>query len=728
MAEFTIQQAFQIAVQHHRAGQLPQAEQFYRQILAQQPKHAGALHYLGVIAAQVGHHDAAAELIRQAIAIKPNDADAHNSLGNVLKDSGQLDEAIAAFRQAITLNPRLPEAHGNLGNALKDKGQLDDAIAAFRHAIALKPDYFDAHGNLGNALKETGRLDEAITVFRQAVAVRPGYPEAHNNLGVALRDTGQLDAAIAACRQAIVLNPTYPEAHSNLGIALADKGQLDEAIAALRQAIALAPNLAEAHNNLGNVLKDKGQLHEAIVAFRQAIALKPTYAEAHSNLGNALKDIGQPNEAIAAYRQAIALKPGYPEAHSNLVFVLHYHPGYDAQAIASEHRHWNRQHAEPLQQLIQPHANDRNPGRRLRIGYVSPDFREHAVGRFLLPLLAHHDKSRFEVFAYAQVAAPDAMTQRLRSCTDGWRSMVGLSDTQAADMIRQDHIDILIDLAGHTSGNRLLVFARKPAPVQVTWLGYPDTTGLCTVDYRLTDALADPPGLTDALCTEQLIRLPRTAWCFGPPDTVPMPPRTDPAPFTFGSFNHFAKVTDAMLRTWARLLQALPEARLLLKTRSLADATVQEQVRETLLAAGVAPDRVALCGWLGTYAEHLVSYAAVDIALDTFPYNGTTTTCEALWMGVPVITLAGQTHVSRVGASLLSHVGLPELVARDPDDYVRIALRLAADRARLADLRRNLRRRMEQSPLMDAPRFAADIEAAFRRMWRTWCAKAPVLR
>ncbi len=302
---------------------------------------------------------------------------------------------------------------------------------------------------------------------------------------------------------------------------------------------------------------------------------------------------------------------------------------------------------------------------------------------------------------------------------------MGLSDAQAVDLIRQDGIDILVDLAGHTGNNRLLVFARKPAPVQVAWLGYPNTTGLSTMDYRLTDAFADPPGMTDAFYSEQLVRLPQTAWCFRPTDAAPISPRADGAPMTFGSFNNFAKVTDAMLRTWATLLRALPEARLLLKSRSLADASVQRHVREILHAAEVMPDRVDLRGQPSTYPDHLASYAGVDIALDTFPYHGTTTTCEALWMGVPVITLAGRTHVSRVGVSLLSNVGLAEYVADDPDQYVQIALDLAADKSRLAELRENLRRRMEQSPLMDAPGFARNVEAAYRTMWQRWCAQCP---
>ncbi len=727
MAEPTIQQALQIAVQHHQAGQLQQAEILYRQILAQQPNHADALHLLGLIAHQIGRHDLAVDLIGRAIAIQPAYPDAHVNLGSALKSSGQLDEAIVAYRQAIALQPSLPAAHNNLGIALADKGQLDEAIAAYSRAIALNPNFPDAHINLGNALQAKGKFTEAIACFGRAVALNPQGAEAFYNLGNALQANGQLDEAIAAFRQTIALKPSFPEAFFNLGNTLKDKGQFDEAIANYRQALALNPNFAKVYNNLGNALRVRGQLDEAIASHRQAVALEPNHAESHANLGAVLADTGQANEALAAYRQAIALKPDNAWINSNLLYTLHYAPDGDAQVIAEEHRRWNRLHAEPLRSSIQPHHNDRTPDRRLRIGYVSPDLREHPVGRFLLPLLANHDKSRFDLSAYAQVPAPDELTRRLRSYTDGWRSIVGLSDAQVADLIRQDRIDILVDLAGHTASGRLLLFARKPAPVQVTYLGYPNTTGLSTMDYRLTDAYADPPGQTEQYYSEQLVRLTPCAWCYEPSACPPITERRD-GPITFGCFNTLAKVTDPMLRLWSEILRAVPESRLLVKAAGLNSERARQRVRELLDQEGIEPSRIELRGYEVDRDEHLALYGAMDIALDTFPYHGTTTTCEALWMGVPVVTLAGPTHVSRVGVSLLSNVGLPELVAQDPDNYVRIAATLVADMPRLAELRRNLRQRMQQSPLMDAPRFARAVETAFGQLWQTWCAKVPALR
>ena len=718
----TTQQAFEIAIQHHQAGRLAEAEAAYRQILSAEPRHAGALHLLGVIAHQVGQHRAAAELIRQAIAAKPDFPEAHCHLGSALQADWQRDAAMASYRQAIALSPTYSDAHYNLANALHENGQLDEAVATYRQAIAIRPNYPEALYNLGNALQAKGRTDEAIASFQQAIALKPGFPEAHCNLGNALKDKGRLDAAIASYRQALACKPDLTESLSNLGNVLRDKEQLDEAILCCRQAIALRPNYAEAYGNLGNALKDKGQLQEAIVAYRQAIALKPDFAEAYNNLGNALKDRGQLDEAITAYRKAIALRPHYPEAHSNLLFVLNYHPACDAQTLAEEHRRWNRVHAEALRQCIRPHSNDRTPGHRLRLGYVPPDARAHPVWRFLLPLLARHDPASFEIFCYTSAAASDVADGQPGAEAIHWHSLIGLSDDEAAELIRHHQIEILVDLSGHAAHNRLLVFARKPAPVQVTFLGYPNTTGLATMDYRLTDAHADPPGMTESFHTEQLVRLSPSAWCYQPGHSAKVGLRLD-GPITFGCFNNFAKVTEQMLLLWARILQGVPQSRLLLKALGLGDESARQRVRQTLGKMGIAPECLELRGNEPLHHAHLALYHRVDIALDTYPYHGTTTTCEALWMGVPVITLAGKTHASRVGASLLNNVGLPDLVATTPEDYVQRAIALATDPPRLAGLRQDMRPRMQASSLMDAALFTRNVEAAYRKMWRAWCVK-----
>ena len=678
-----VEKIFKAALACHQAGRLAEAQTLYRQILAQQAAHAGALHFLGVIEHQAGHNQGAVDLIGQAIALRPNYAEAYSNLATALRAMGQFDEAIAACRQAIALRPNYPEAFNTLGNSLRDRGQLDEGIEA----------------------------------YRQAVALRPNYAEVHNNLGNALRDAGELEEAVAACARAIALRANYPQAFANLGNALRDLARLEEAVAAYRQAIALDPNLPETYNNLANALRDQGQLEEAMALYRQAIALKPDYAQAYSNLGNALKDAGQLDEAIAAYRQAIGLEPDYAAAHSNLVYTIHFHPRYDALAIAQELSCWNRQHAEPLKQFIKPHANDRNPDRRLRIGYVSPDFFRQSEAYFVVPLMEAHDHAHFEIHCYTSVLRPDEITQRLGRCADVWHDVRSLCDPDLAEQIRRDGIDILVDLTMHMAGNRLLVFARKPAPLQFTWLAYPGSTGLRSIDYRLTDAYLDPPGLFDDCYSETSIRLAECWCCYDPLIQLECRSTRRAGPVCFGSLNNPCKLNPATLQLWARIMKAVADSRLLLLVES---PEQRARISRLFEQAGIAPHRVQFTPRLPR-ADYLRLYDQIDIGLDTLPYNGITTTCDALWMGVPVISLCGRTAAGRAGLSILTTVGLQELVADSEEMYVRIASELAKDIPRLSQLRSTLRQRMQQSPLMDASRFARNVEAAYRRMWRTWC-------
>jgi predicted O-linked N-acetylglucosamine transferase (SPINDLY family) len=452
------------------------------------------------------------------------------------------------------------------------------------------------------------------------------------------------------------------------------------------------------------------------------VELKPDLAEAHSSLGGALGAQGQIEEAITCFRRALHLKPDDPEVHSNLLISLYCSPGSDARTLYAEHLQWNRQYAEPLAKSSPAHPNGRSPDRRLRIGYVSPDFRDHVDSYFIVPLLSNHDHGPFEIFCYAQVARPDAVTQRLRGYADVWRDIVGLSDAQVADLVRHDRIDILVNLKLHTANNRLLAFARKPAPVQVAWLGYPGTTGLSTMDYRLTDPYLDPPGLFDDAYSEESLRLPDAFWCYDPltdrPPVNPLPALGSGA-VTFGCLNNFWKVNDGCLELWARVLRAVPGSRLLLMAPQGAarDGVLARLDREGVVAARVAfADR-------RPRPEYLELYHRIDFCLDTLPYNGHTTSLDAFWMGVPTLTMPGRTAVGRAGVCLLRNLGLPELIAADPEDLARIAAEWAADLPRLSQLRATLRDRLEDSPLMDAPRFARNVEAAYRLMWQRWCAR-----
>jgi predicted O-linked N-acetylglucosamine transferase (SPINDLY family) len=513
--------------------------------------------------------------------------------------------------------------------------------------------------------------------------------------------------------------------YSNLGNALCEQRRFDEAIVACHRAIALEPDFAQAYYNLGNALREVGRLDEAIVAYDRVIALKPEFTEAHNNLGNALREVGRLDEALAAYRRAIALEGELAGAHSskaasNLLYTLHFDPDYDAQALLAEHRQWARQYAAPLAAEIRPHPNNRTPDRRLRIGYLSPDFRAHPVGQLVLPLFVHHDRRQTEIIGYCDVRTPDAMTRQLETLSDAWQLTVGLSDSQVADRIRADRIDILVDLALHTADNRMLVFARKPAPVQVSMLGTPSTTGLDTIDYRLTDPYFDPPGVSDGDYTERSIRLPCPIWCYQAPEAAP-PVGELPAWrngfVTFGCLNQFAKVSRPALHLWVQILQALSGARLVLQAQR---GRHLDAVRQVFAENGVAGDRVAFAARV-PHRQYLERYHELDLCLDPFPYNGHTSTLDALWMGVPVVTLAGHTGVGRAGVSVLSNVGLPELIAATPEQYVAIATALAGDWERLSQLRAGLRQRMQESRLTDGPQYTVAVEKAFRQMWQIWC-------
>lgn len=771
----TLQDALRLAIRHHQAGQLPQAEAIYRQILQTQPSHPDALHLLGVIAHQAGQHETAVVLIGKAIAAAAKSPEYHANLGEALRALGRLDEAVAAYRRAIRLNPRFAVAYNNLGIALKQQGKDAEAVTAYRRALAVKPDYPQAHNNLAIALKEQGKTDEAIVHYRQALALDPNSAETHNNLGVALkeqglpdqaidhfqralalkpdfaaaceglggalRELGRLDAAAEALSAATRLDPRCASAYNNLGVVLKDLGRAAAAIAAYEQAIALEPELAEAHNNLGIVLKEQGRLEEAIRHLNQASALKPGYAEACNNLGLVLEIQGKVEEAIAAYRQAIALNPAFSRAHSNVLFALNYLPRLDAGEIFCEHLRWAKTYADPLGATIMPHANDRTPGRPLRIGYVSPDFRKHPVAYFIESVLARHDAGQFEITCYSDVSAPDEVTGRLRRLAHTtphvlqhvadrspfsghrWRDIHGLTDGQASELVRQDGIDILIDLAGHTDRNRLLLFARKPAPVQASWIGYFNTSGLAAMDYFISDRYSSPEGLPQHF-TEQLIRLPHSRFCYLPPDYAPAvvdPPAAADGRITFGCFNNLAKINADVVALWAEILSALPDSRLLLKSLALNDESTCQRHRDLFSAHGITPDRIALSGH-SPHAEMLAQYGRVDIALDPFPFTGGLTTCEALWMGVPVVTLAGETLVSRQSASLLTNLGKTEWVAESPRQYAETALRLAADPAGLGRLRRGLRAQMAASPVCDARAFTLELESAYRKIWQAWCA------
>lgn len=683
------QQALSTAIKLHQAGRLAEAEAIYRQLLQRDPNNSHALHLLGVLLSATGQNHAALELMRRGLALDDTQADQHVNLGSVLAALDRQPEAIAAYRRAIQLQPDSAEAYNNLGLSLDAVGQSQDAIAAFRQAVQLRPKYPEGWANLGNALHKGAQSDEAITALSRALSLRPDFPEAIFNLANIFQEVGRFAESIAAYRRAISLRPDYFKAMTNLSNVLRACDQFDLSAEVCRQAIALRPNLLEAKMNLGSSLQAMGRVSQAIDLFRQASAL--------------------------------------PGAHSNLLLALHYSRDHSPKQMLNEHLMWNDLHAKPLELEIRPHDNDRSPDRRLKIGYVSCDFREHSVAYFLENLLTHHDRKLVASICYSDTTNHDAVTGRLRNAAHQWKNIAGLSDVDVAEMIRREKIDILVDLSGHTGGNRLLVFARKPAPVQVTYLGYPDTTGLSAMDYRLTDHCSDPQGQTDAYHSEELMRLPTGFLCYRPPEHAPavneLPVLTS-GKITFGSFNNLAKISELTIGLWSGILKQLLTSRLLIKSRGLTDGSAQKYLLEQFFKHGISSDRLEIRGRTPTLEDHLAQYHEIDIALDTFPYHGTATTCEALWMGVPVITLAGKTHVRRVGMSLLSMIEITELIATDELGYVNRAVNLAKDLDRLKMIRIQLRGKMLRSSLLDAAGHTRAIEAAYRRMWEKWVQNA----
>jgi protein O-GlcNAc transferase len=718
-----IQDTLNSALALHQSGKLAEAQTLYRQILAQERNHCDALHLLGVLTYQAGQPQQAIELIDRAIAINPSVADYHVNLGVVLAATGKLPAATFEFQRAVTLRPDSAEAHANLGNALRSAGKLNEAVAACQRAVQLRPDHLAAHVNLGHALQERGDLDQAIAVFARVVALKPDFVDGHQSLGNVLFAKGEFDQAAGSYRVAATLRPSDPQPQYNLGLALAAKGDLEGAVAAFTAAITRQPQYAPAHAELGNTLRLAGHMPEASQSLQKAIALDPKSVNAINNLGNVYKDMAKLREAIDCYQKAVELDPGNAVIDSNRIYTLLFDPDQTAQSLLAEHKLWNKRHAEPLVGEIRPHGNDRSPDRRLKIGYVSPHFRDHVVGLNILPLLREQDRHEVAVYCYSNVNRPDLLTRQFRVFCEGWRDVSNLDDTRAAQLIRDDGIDILVDLALHLGGNRLPVFARKPAPVQATFAGYPGGTGMPAMDWRLTDPYLDPPGETDGEYVERSLRLPDSFWCYDPHamgagdlDIAP-PPAERNGYVTLGCLNNFCKINDRVLNLWAMVMRAVPTARLLV-------LAPQGEGRRWMLdqfgRLGVPAARLDFRAHQPR-RQYLAEFHSIDLCLDTLPYSGHTTSLDSFWMGVPVATRVGRTVVGRSGASQLHNLGLNELAAHSDEQFVKLATDLASDIPRLRELRRTLRDRMLGSPLTGAQSFARGVEAAYRQMWKHWC-------
>jgi predicted O-linked N-acetylglucosamine transferase (SPINDLY family) len=712
-----------LGTMYQAMGRDPDAEIMFRKALELAPEYVEARYNLGLILqSREAYAESVGELTR-AISRRPLYAEAWNNLG--LARRGLKDDAAAAdaFRHSAVLDPGAPQAYYNIGLVEAGFGRPASAAAGYRRTLAIEANLPEAWNNLGNALSAAGDLDRALACFRTLTERRPDFAEGQMNLGNVLMAIGDSAGAISAFERAIELRRDFPEAIYNLGTVRQLRMELPQAIECYRRVLALNPYATEPLSNLGIVLYKIGEFEASVAAFRAAMIVKPDLAEALNNLGNAMTVQGASAEARHAYRQAVTINPDYFTAWCNELFRMQYDWATTEEGLFGTAREIADRFVRPLRAAIRPHANTRDPERRLRVGYLSADFREHPVAFNMESLLAAHDRDRFEVHAFASVAMPDATTQRIMAVVDRWHPVHRLSDAEAADLVRAEEIDILVVLAGQTSGNRPLVGAYKPAPVQVS---YHDLTssGFDTTDYWITDPILHPVSGTRERFTEKLVRLP----CFylhRPPDPAPEvgpPPSIASGSITFGSCNNTGKINPEVVALWARVLHAVPGSRLLLKyANSFANPTVARRYTELFARQGIGAERLILAGGLHSRANHLAFLNHIDIGLDTFPFNGSTTTFEALFMGVPVVTLAGQRFIARVGASMLHQVGLDHLTATTPDGFVAAAVALAGDPTQLAATRAALRGRLLDSRICDPESYAETIESAYRDMWRTWC-------
>jgi predicted O-linked N-acetylglucosamine transferase (SPINDLY family) len=685
----------------------------YREALRLEP-HAAACNNLGVVLMQQRQYAAAIECYCDALARRPDFAEAHNNLGIAQLDQGHHEEAVASFRRALRLKPEYAAAHNNLGMALAAQSQLAEAEVHYRTALRLQPDFIQALTNLGRLYRKQGRRDDVTAAYREIVRLKPQDPNHHHDLGFALLEQREFAEAEACLLEAIRQKPAFAAAYNNLGVSFFERGRWEDAALRYRQALHVEPEFFEALFNLGRCYEAQGMLVDAQDSFELVVQRDPTAVGALNSLGNICKQQGRLDEAIAWYNQGLAASPTDASIHSNLLYALLFHQDLQSEDIFQEHLQFGRRHHQ--QGSLQPTSPaEEIVGRRIRVGYVCPDFRAHVMGSYCEQILAAHDRQKFEIFCYSDVRQPDAVTERLRGHAEHWRNLVGRSDAEAADIIRQDRIDILMDLAGHTGGNRLRMFALRPAPVQATHFAYLATTGLSTMDFRITDFSSDPPGMTERFHTEELIRLPDIQWCYrgGPaldPGSLPIELSGHP---TFGCFNNLAKVSPNTISLWARILREMPSAHMNVLTG--AGEQGDRRLLDAMASNGIQAHRLTLLNRRGL-DDYFRLHQAVDICLDPFPFNGCNTTADALWMGVPVVTLAGKTCVSRQGLAVLRVLGLDDLVAETPDTYVAIAVSLAGDRERLKQLRATLRDRLQSSLLMDPVRFTRHLEAAYLYM------------
>ena len=700
-------------------GRLTDAELCYRQAIVINPEDPEALINLGFVLSEQRLYAEAEQHLRLATTVAPQNHDAFYLLGTASEMQGKLEVAIDSFKKAIELKPDFDFCRRDLCRVLFQTERFDAAKTLVSEGIALNPQFADFHYYLGNLLSHEKALDKAINSYHHALAIQPDYAEVHNNLGKAFCEQGNLEAAIQSYQKASSITPDDKSIHNNMGDAFNRLGQVDAALKCWKKAFSIKKGDADALNNLGCSLAITDKLEAAIKAFKESLLLKPEYAEAENNLGGALLTQGNLDVALESYYKAIALKSDFKAASDGLLFTLNYHPDKSAAEIFSAYCDYDTRFGLPLRDTWREHTNRRESNRRLKVGYISPDFRHHSTRHFLEPLLANHNKEVVTVYAYAELAAEDEVTARYRACVDHWIPTRGLAAETLAEQIRRDEIDILVDLAGHTTENRLEVFARKPAPVSVSWLGYGYTTGLTAIDYLLTDATSTPAG-SETLFSETPWRLQTPGYAYRPAEGMGMVsvlPALERGYVTLGTLTRAVRVNHRTVRVWAEILKRVPGSRLVVDSRNYQDASVQADLANRFGQFGIGRERLEI----GCHSPPWDVLRGIDIGLDCFPHNSGTTLFETLYMGIPYVTLAGRPSVGRLGSTILEGIGHPEWIANTEEQYIEKTVALAADLTRLSALRAGLRAEMKASPLMDEAGFTRKVEAAYRGMFTKWC-------
>lgn len=657
--------------------------------------------------------------VKQALNKEPDDPRLWCTLGAVHRHAREFDQARDAYQHALTIDSHYPQALSNLGEWCLAQGLADEALTWLNRALEQEPGLFEPRNNKVAALFELGRFDEALAEAEDLIEQAPEKAEAHLNIGNVLFHTGHGKQALKHYRKALELRPGYEEAHFNIAL-WGSRDDLHRAIGYMERQLKERGDSIQRLCLLAAAYQESGELAKAEELCRRVIERQPLNVSAQLTLANCLSYAGDAIAALSHYHQVIEVDATRNIVASNILFELSNLPNIARREIFDQHLEWAALHETPLLGTDTFDKRSRDPNRKLRIGYVSGDFCRHPVGYLLREVMRHHARDRYEIYCFSMLIQPDSLTEEIRKASDNWEEIFLLSDEETADLIRSSEIDILVDLSGHTARHRLLVFARRPAPVQVTWIGYFHSTGLSSIDYFISDPHTTPSG-SGQLFSESLVNLPHTRFCYSPPDYAPEI-RAPVAPYiTFGSFNRLSKVNDAVIEAWASILGAVPDSRLVIKAIALKDVEVREKITARFAVHEIDSDRIDLHAGSG-HGEMLGEYGDIDLALDTFPFNGGMTTMEALWMGVPVLTIEGDTVVSRQTYSALANIGLEnELACATVDDYVKRAIDLAHNRAYLTNLRSELRERMATSPLRQAEKFSHDLEALYRRMWIAWC-------